>query len=314
LRRIARTIDGTAAAERQLVWLLGAPRTGSTWLARMLGDHDRVHVVDEPLIGAHLGVRVESIVAERRASATDEDTVWMNDRGRPAYFFGHRHAGAWQPLLGDLVRVRLLRPLEGTLRRGDTVLVKEPHGSEGAEAIFDAVPTSRLLFLVRDPRDCADSVLAIAQHGWAGRHDGTGPLDAEARWRVLDRAARLWQARVDTVSRVYDRLPDSRRLLVRYEDLRARPREELARVVTWLAVPLTDPWLDGVVGRYEFERAPESQRGVGQHRRSATPGLWRQNLLDEEQSRLTALLAEPIAAYGYASSGAGAGAGADAEA
>src|SRR3712207_8163602 len=35
--------------EPKIVWVLGSPRSGSTWLLRLLGDHGAVVPVNEPL-------------------------------------------------------------------------------------------------------------------------------------------------------------------------------------------------------------------------------------------------------------------------
>ena len=40
--------------ESRLVWLFGSPRSGSTWLLQMLGEHPRIVPINEPLIGFHL--------------------------------------------------------------------------------------------------------------------------------------------------------------------------------------------------------------------------------------------------------------------
>src|SRR4051794_27467777 len=41
--------------EERLVWVLGSPRSGSTWLLQLLGEHEAVVPVNEPLIGWFLG-------------------------------------------------------------------------------------------------------------------------------------------------------------------------------------------------------------------------------------------------------------------
>ena len=46
------------ALESRLVWVLGSPRSGSTWLSSLLRASPRVVRVDEPGIGVHLGVLV----------------------------------------------------------------------------------------------------------------------------------------------------------------------------------------------------------------------------------------------------------------
>src|SRR3954447_19257810 len=41
--------------ESRLVWVFGSPRSGSTWLLQLLGGHDAVVPINEPLIGWYIG-------------------------------------------------------------------------------------------------------------------------------------------------------------------------------------------------------------------------------------------------------------------
>src|SRR4051794_13337874 len=74
-------------SEDQVVWMVGSPRTGSTWLLNLMGLHKRVRAIDEPLIGAHLGLSLASLVAMERA-ASDSGHARVVDRyaGREDYF------------------------------------------------------------------------------------------------------------------------------------------------------------------------------------------------------------------------------------
>ena len=38
------------------MWIVGSPRTGTTWLLRMLGSYAEAATLDEPQIGTHLGL------------------------------------------------------------------------------------------------------------------------------------------------------------------------------------------------------------------------------------------------------------------
>ena len=54
-RRRVRAMRSARTIEERLVWVFGSPRSGSTWLLRILGDHDAVTPVNEPNLGWYLG-------------------------------------------------------------------------------------------------------------------------------------------------------------------------------------------------------------------------------------------------------------------
>ena len=62
------------------------------------------------------------------------------------------------------------------LREDDYLIIKEPNGSVGASLMMEALPESRMIFLMRDPRDVVASRLdavkkaqleaAVSKHSW----------------------------------------------------------------------------------------------------------------------------------------------------
>src|SRR5438132_10710107 len=100
LRR-AQTLRG-GALERQLVWVLGSPRSGSTWLMYLLEEPPRVAALQEPLIGMHLGLFASYIV--ENGEGTLPAGARMRDlRSDDRYFFSERHASDWGPPLRKLI-------------------------------------------------------------------------------------------------------------------------------------------------------------------------------------------------------------------
>src|SRR5436190_17938226 len=120
--------------EQSLIWIVGSPRAGTTWLAGMLGAHRDVLFIDEPLIGLHIGVLFDQIISLPSSSG---DAVGRRVRdlssSRDDYFFSDRYRGAWQPALRRLILERFRAQLldDGRRARKTRLVVKEPHGSEG---------------------------------------------------------------------------------------------------------------------------------------------------------------------------------------
>ncbi|HET9733602.1 MAG TPA: sulfotransferase [Acidimicrobiales bacterium] len=287
---------GGPRLERKLVWILGSPRAGTTWLMYLLEEPTRIAALQEPLIGAHLGLFASNIVENGQESL--HAGVRLRDlRPDDRYFFSDRQARAWGPPLRKLV-LRGLAP--HVPLRCRYLVVQEPNGSEGADLLLGVLPRSRLLFLLRDGRDVVDSVLDAYRPGsWLDQTFGVGQeMAGPARLRLIRHEAQRWSARTEIVAGAFDRHPAERRLLVRYEDLLSDTTKVLLAVYSWLNV---DPpaELSQRVAANSFGAIPASAKGSGKFQRAATPGLWRENLSQEEQDCCNEIMGPMLRAMGY---------------
>lgn len=285
--------DRHSSTEQRLLWILGSPRSGSTWLLRMLNDCRGVTGVDEPLIGLHLA----PFVCDRPGSQAEDfdltnftfNRIARETRG---YFFGERYRTAWREPLRALICARFAAQV-----RHGLIAIKEPNGSQAADVILDAVPRSRLLFLLRDGRDVVDSVLDSLRAGsWLSEQFPIRGIDADVREEQVKNAAWKWVWQTEVVQEAFDRHKGPK-LLVRYERLRAEPEAELARVLDWLGVSAD---VGALVERHAFERL--EKRGPGSFNRSATPGGWRVNLSEREQATLEEIMGPTLRRFGFAPS------------
>jgi hypothetical protein len=305
--RLARHGLGPGAGfESRLVWIFGSPRSGSTWLLQTLGDLPAVVPINEPLIGEYLG----NIVCDYRGvNIADLDvsnfTFERQRRHVDSQFFSEHSRATWSPLLGKLIKTRFLahaaehapsQPLSKM-----TVLVKEPNGSQAADLILDAVPRSRVLFLLRDGRDVVDSELAaMAPGGWLSQEfEGISPFDDRDRLDFVVRSASRWLWRTEVVEQVMRRQP-RQNLTVKYEELLAAPLDGFRRIAGWLGLDVSDGELQRTVDEHSFERLPADWRGPEKFYRAAQPGLWREHLSDAEQAAVEDVIGAKLRQLGYA--------------
>jgi hypothetical protein len=267
--------------EDRLTWLLGSPRTGSTWLTNLLASSPAVDSIGEPHIGMHL--------APFTPVPYQEPMPYLGIQGdRPGYFFNDEFASAWRPGLRDLI----LERLGAQVGDAPVVVVKEPHGSQAAELLLSLFPRSRLLFLIRDGRDVVDSELsAYGPEGWLGR----GLVPQMSRLQLAEYLAKLWLVRTEAVQAAFAAHAPALRCEVRYEDLLADTPGELARLYEWLGVA-SPPDLERRVDELSFER---QATGAGSFYRAATPGLWRTSLSGEEGRAITEILGPKLDELGY---------------
>lgn len=288
----------SASLERKLVWMLGSPRSGSTWLMYLLQEPPRVATLQEPLIGMHLGL-FASYIVENGEGTLPAGMRMRELRDDDRYFFSERHVRDWNPPLRRLILGGLAPHVA---RRARYLVVQEPNGSEGADLLMGALRRSRLLFLLRDGRDVVDSVVDAYRPGsWLDVAFGVSQnLTLAARTRLIEREAERWVARTRIVHLAYEEHPPNRRLLVRYEDLLSDTPATLLSIYSWLRL---DPPADLLerVEKCSFSAVPTSAKGSGRFHRAATPGLWRENLSPEEQERCEIIMGPMLEMMGYES-------------
>jgi hypothetical protein len=306
-RRRARRTRGAVdeAFDSRLVWLFGSPRSGSTWLMRQIAGHPAVVPVNEPLIGQHLGPFFSDepgIRAEDLDSSNFTPSRYLRDAGQ--YFFAAEFRDVWAPHLGALMRARF--HAHAAARSSDVPLsetflvIKEPHGSQAADLIMEALPGSRLLFLLRDGRDVVDSELAAAAKGsWLGDvFPVVGGIGADERLAFVEQSAYKWLWRTEVVEQTYA-AHQGPKLLVRYEDMLANATGQLHRVFHWLGLEVGEGEVEALVESQSFERLPAEHRGPDKIFRAAQPGLWRENLTEEEQQAAIRVMGPKLRELGY---------------
>jgi LPS sulfotransferase NodH len=264
-----------------MVWILGSPRTGSTWLSEILGEPRGHALWKEPFFGVVLNFR--NNLAHRG---------YLNSK---QFLLGEPYRDVWigsmRRLLLDVGRVKF-----PNISLKHHLIIKEPNGSMSAPLILEAFPESKLVFLLRDSRDVVASLLDAAQEGsWYG-YDKFEASVAEAVRRgggpdtPLDRSddelvgqlARNYVNNVSAVKEAYARHPEGAKVMIRYEDLRAAPRDCVSYICDSLGIEVDSEQLKQAVERRAFESIPQEHRGRGKFHRKATPGGWREDLTPEQ--------------------------------
>jgi len=278
-------MDSNGIRAENLLWIFGTGRSGSTWLCSMMSEPGGYRPWREPLVGQLFG----EFYTKTSTNPGRRDFI-MTDSARKAWLEGIRF------FVLNVAGARFPRPA-----RRDYLVVQEPNGSLGAPLLMEALPESRMIFLLRDPRDVVAS--ALDRHrkgGQAYERLRKDPLRGDAN-RVEndpDAAARGQAKRylrnIASVKQAYD-AHRGRKVLVRYEELRWNTLETVKRIYSTLEVDVDQEELAQAVERHAWENIPEEEKGPRKNQRKATPGGWREDLTAKQVAiveRITAPLLE----------------------
>jgi Sulfotransferase domain len=97
----------------------------------------------------------------------------------------------------------------------------------------------------------------------------------------VEQAARSYLRHVGGAKKAYD-AHEGRKVLVRYEELRADALGTVKRIYSALEIPVGEAQLRRAVEKHAWESIPEEEKGEGKVYRKATPGGWREDLTPEQ--------------------------------
>ena len=155
----------------------------------------------------------------------------------------------------------------------------------GAPVLMQAFPESRMIFLVRDPRDVAASgIAAHLKGGWALKNrdnENSGAVASADSVSAAQARARMYRRDVSAAKEAFE-AHEGRKVLVRYEDLKSDPLETTRRIYSSLEMPISQEQLAHAVEQFLWTNLSGSEKGEGKARRKAAPGSWGEDLSEEQ--------------------------------
>ncbi|MCE9635082.1 MAG: sulfotransferase [Planctomycetes bacterium] len=242
--------DSPAAAESSIAWVFGSGRSGSTWLAEMLGMFDGVFIWHEPYFGkllAHMSDHAE-------------------ERLRPNSMYSGEYLESTLRDVGDVLRRQLAIRLGRHGARPTRTVIKEVNAPEVAEWVPQMFPGCAFIWLVRDPYDVLDSHLDMQRSDAWNAQFAASVDGVEGTAAHIARSFRLSR-------RGFDATEPTRRIRLRYEDLVSAPETELLRLARFLGIDANLDDIRKITARTAFGTHPNT--GRSKFRRYGRVGVWR---------------------------------------
>jgi hypothetical protein len=256
-------------AGRDLVFLVGHPRSGTTFLGRLLGSHPDIGYWEEAdllrfaiwyateLTRLHHHLRVDATMDPLALShqSTRDQLELAQDEQHQA------NLAAMDDMRFALRRLQLAFNEQSGKR---LLLEKTPTAVVEIQHLDVLLPDARVIHIMRDPRDIAASTVAWMQRtGWP---DWLGELDEDP----VRATALQWKEMVGQGLSGAARIGAERVITVRHEDVIADARREVERLLGFLGLSWS-PRLD------DFLRT-----GHGAGLDKETVGRWRERLTPEQ--------------------------------
>jgi hypothetical protein len=198
----------------QLIFIVGCPRSGTTWVQRLLAAHPNVRTGQESdLFDLYIGPQLRTWRRELHADSSGRGGV-----GLACYL---DDAEFTRTLRG--YAIDLLKKMLGDLEPHQLFVEKTPSHALYIPEIAELFPGARFIHVLRDARDTVASLLG-ASRSWGA---GWAPRRARA-------AARMWVEHVKAARHAH--VAPGKLCEVRYEDLHISGPAVLGDVTRWLGL------------------------------------------------------------------------------
>jgi hypothetical protein len=225
-----------AQLERPPILVVGDVHSGATWVSDVLSADPRVAALTELRLFSGLGLEPPF----RDSHWNPESSERMFDRRMGlGQFLPKERVTADLRALSDRWLARALLPEHRFL------VERSPVGAPGVNAFAQLYPEGSVIFVMRDGREVARSLIAEQERRRKPAGDGPEP---PAPWRMLWSLSNSWSAHVKAMREAAKTTPVAVHE-VRYEDIRARPRDTARALFELAGIPCDEQLLGQIIDR-----------------------------------------------------------------
>ena len=276
-----RGADGLLDGAR-CVFVIGAPRSGTTWLQRMIEAHPSVASIPQELtlFSRYLDPIVKAYAQEEANIAQGR---WK--QGLPLLWSRERFDGFTRLALSAAYEEVIKQNPQGTI-----LLDKHPGYCFHLSLLEQYLPGCRVIHIIRDGREVAVSMLSAKERIGFGASSIQG---CAIEWADSVKAARAHGALIGP----------QRYMELRYEQLVERTADELARVLAFCGLPADDDQVRMIAEANHISRKAVSSADPAMHRLRTEKGeSWSTKLDVRQRFWFNRIAGAQLTGLGYAKS------------
>lgn len=254
----------------EFFFVCGAPKSGTTWLQRILDAHPEVACSGE----GHFITRFTAPVS-KVLNTYNRDLAWeakLVYDGEP--YYSRVEQAEFDELVRGFIAGRMRARADARTRWvGD----KTPSYTRHLDQLHRLFPAAKIIHIVRDPRDVAVSRMMFSKR--AGASEACTP-GAEEHRQTLEGAVNSWTQAVTAVDAFAKGHPGLVHEM-RYLDLHADPVGETERLFAFLGAPTPRVLAERIAAATSFEALSGRRPGEEDPQsflRKGVPGDWRTGL------------------------------------
>jgi hypothetical protein len=282
--------------EFPLALIVGAQRSGTTWLQLLCAAHPKLAGGEESHLFSHY---LGNLSNQYYVDLYSQEKL-PRPQGLPCYLTIDEWTNLMRRTATEVLsRILIAKP------QARLVIEKTPDHVLHLHFVRQLFPNCRIIHIVRDGRDVVVSQMEAARQKWGQSWAASDAREAATRWcDWVERARKYRQPR-----ELYHE--------VRYEDLVSDGRRTLSGVFAFLGVPLSASEVESIYARFsiaacrdesapdvllrpgEVASLPTKRTGEGFFR-AGVAGGWRTALADDDRVAVESIAGELLRELGYA--------------
>ncbi len=259
--------------KKQFVFIVGAPRSGTTWLQSIFAMHPDVSALDFEL--RHFSSYIKPLL-----------NSWKNE-------ITNNTKGGWRqglPLIWEEKKFhQFLKDFTDTVYaevakinpEATHIVDKHPGYSLSIDEIKLLIPNAKIIHIIRDPREVISSMLSARNRLGFGAEDTL-------------KAIHHWKSFVDASRNSGKKYPEDF-LEIKYELLKARPSDFIGKIFQFCGLPTNDDLILKISEKSSFENLKASKPDLTlAHLREKGIPLWEAQLDFKDKIKIHNLLAKDM--------------------
>ncbi|MDQ7033252.1 MAG: sulfotransferase [Desulfonauticus sp.] len=214
------------------IFLVGAPRSGTTWLQALLASHPKIITGQE----THFFSAIQ-----RFLDFYDQRDDWRKV-GLDSYWPEEKKF--------ELIAALFVEFIKPILKDNDLdfefFLEKTPEHAMSLPLICKCFPKAKIIHIIRDARHMVASLMRVSRKN--------------NKYVSPTLAAIIWKNFVSNARSFGKSLPKSSYLEVRYEDLRTNTKDVLSSIFNWLDLSFSEDSICKIIEKYALENVKRNKK------------------------------------------------------